>query len=148
MVYSHSESTSEEDETVPSTIDVDAVDSNEAARRLGLGIRSFSDVKEEDEENRLVVKSSPKPVATPERKARPSPAKASADSEEQQQNVWRQQKSQSSIPYVPRAPMTSNNNTPNKKGQENKLYDPIFVNGKIQMKERSPPTTYRQIFRK
>lgn len=148
MVYSHSESTSEEDETVPSTIDVDAVDSNEAARRLGLGIRSFSDVKEEDEENRLVVKSSPKPVATPERKARPSTAKASADSEEQQQNIWRQQKSQSSIPYVPRAPMTSNNNTPNKKGPENKLYDPIFVNGKVQMKERSPPTTYRQVFRK
>ena len=148
MVYSHSEGTSgEDDQTVPSTIDVDAVDSDEAARRLGLGIRSFSDVKEEDEENRLVVKSSPKPIATPERRAHPSPAKESTDSEQhQQQNVWRQQKSQSTIPYVPRAPMTAKNTTANDKGQQNKLYDPIFVNGKVQMKERSPP--YRQIFRK
>ena len=121
MVYSHSESTSEgDDQTVPSTIDVDTVDSEEAARRLGLGIRSFSDVKEEDEENRLVVKSSPKPIATPERRARPSPANASTDPEQhQQQNVWRQQKSQSAIPYVPRAPMTAKNTTANEKGQEN-----------------------------
>ena len=132
MAYSHSESTSEEeDQIVPSTIDVDAVDSDAAARRLGLGIRSFSDVKEEDEEDRRVVKSSPKPIATPERRARPSPAKAST---------------QSTLPYVPRAPMTAKNTTANEKGQENKLYDPIFVNGKVQMKERSPP--FRQIFRK
>ena len=134
MAYSHSKSTSEEeDQIVPSTIDVDSVDSNEAARRLGLGIRSFSDVQEEDEENRLVVKSSPKPIATPERRVRPSPAKAST---------------QSTLPYryVPRAPMTAKNTTANEKGQENKLYDPIFVNGKVQMKERSPP--FRQIFRK
>ena len=148
ILSSHSEtSKEEEDQIVPSTIDVDAVDSNEAARRLGLGIRSFSDVRDEDEENRLSIKSSPKPVATPERRARPSPAKTSTDSDQhQQQDIWRQQKSQSAIPYVPRAPMTAKSNTPNKKGQENKLYDPIFVNGKVQMKERSPP--YRQIFRK
>ena len=147
MLYSYSGSIEEEeDQTVPSTVDMDAVDSNEAAKRLGLGIQSFSSVKEEDEENRAVVKSSPKPVATPERRALPSKAKASASVESEQQSVWRQQTSQAGIAYVPRAPMTTSNNTSNQMTEENKLYDPIFVNGKVQMKERSPP--YRQIFRK
>lgn len=133
MLYSDSgNSEEEEDQTVPSTVDVDAVDSNEAAKRLGLGIQSFSSVKEEDEENGVVVKSSPKPVATPERRALPSKAKAPASVESEQQNVWRQQKSQAGIV--------------NQMREENKLYDPIFVNGKVQMKERSPP--YRQILRK
>lgn len=133
MLYSDSRnSEEEEDQTVPSTVDVDAVDSNEAAKRLGLGIQSFSSVKEEDEENRVVVKSSPKPVATPERRALPSKAKAPASVESEQQNVWRQQKSQAGIV--------------NQMREENKVYDPIFVNGKVQMKERSPP--YRQILRK
>jgi hypothetical protein len=147
MLYSYSGSSEEEeDQTVPSTVDVDAVDSNEAAKRLGLGIQSFSSVKEEDEENRAVVKSSPKPVATPERRALSSKAKASASVELEQQSVWRPQKSQAGIAYVPRAPMTTSNNTSNQTREENKLYDPIFVNGKVQMKERSPP--YRQILRK
>lgn len=141
MLYSDSGSSEEEeDQTVPSTVDVDAVDSNEAAKRLGLGIQSFSSVKEEDEENGVVVKSSPKPVATPERRALPSKAKAPTSVESDQQNVWRQQRSQAGIP------MTTSNNTSNQMREENKLYDPIFVNGKVQMKERSPP--YRQIFRK
>jgi hypothetical protein len=147
MCYSLSESTdNEEDQVVPSTVDIDAVDSNEAAQRLGLGIRSFRDVKEEDGENRLVVKSIPKPVATPERKTHPSLVRASLDSE--QQSVWRQQqKTQSTIPDVSHAHMTTNNNnTSVENGQETKLYDPIFVNGKVQMKERSPP--YRLLFRK
>ena len=64
----------DEDVSIPSTVDLDEVSPSDAAERFGLGIRSFSDVTDQEGNDQLpTIMSSPMPVATPEKRNGPSP---------------------------------------------------------------------------
>jgi len=127
----------DEDVSIPSTVDLDEVNPTDAAERLGLGIRSFSDVMDQQGNDPLpTIMSSPMPVATPEKMNCPTPSP-------QMENVrYSEAQSDTSVSHVT---VTAANLATQQEGGDTSIgsssviYDPVLVGGRVQMKARSPP---------